>query len=335
MYSPVFIVGANRSGTTLLRLILNTHSTLAIPEEVIYLDSYIAGAAIEEWQSPELSPAAYQAFVDRFIATRQEVWPELDPVLLREAILDGPHDLRQPYKIALEQWAAHYGKTQWGEKTPGNLFYVDILLEMFPDARFIHLVRDPRAGVASMQKVDFFPNDVVFNALNRHKHDIAGADFLRESVPATQRGTIRYEDLVSDTEATVRTVCEIAGLNFERAMLGFHEEADRYMKTEAAQSFNATATRPVSPKRLDKWRDQLNTREVAIVETVCAPVFKRYGYRPTNASLPLAARVEVLVKWLYWQWQSWRNRHVRHYTVKSAMFERSRKRLQRLLDGIT
>lgn len=67
MKSPIFIVGANRSGTTLLRLILNAHSRIAIPEEVVYFGSFMAGVPIEKWRSPGLSEEAYSDFVHDFV----------------------------------------------------------------------------------------------------------------------------------------------------------------------------------------------------------------------------------------------------------------------------
>ena len=184
--SPIFIVGANRSGTTLLRLLLNAYSRIAIPDELIYLDSHLGGAPIEQWRDPALSPEEYEAFVDRFLDDNCQPLTELDHAALKAEILAGRPDLRRPYRLALEDWAHHHGKDRWGEKTPGNLFYADVLLDMFPEAQFLYVVRDPRAGVASMQKVSFFPDDIVFNALSRRKHDTEGRALL-ELAPADDR----------------------------------------------------------------------------------------------------------------------------------------------------
>lgn len=330
MESPIFIVGANRSGTTLLRLLLNAHSRIAIPDELIYLDSHHAGVPIEQWQNPPLSPGEYEAFVDRFLEENCRPLDELDEAQLKADILAGRPDLKRPYRLALEAWARHHDKERWGEKTPGNLFYADILLDMFPEAQFLYVVRDPRAGVASMQQVSFFPDDAVFNALSRRKHDTKGRDWLERHVPASQRRTVQYEELVQQPKSTIQSVCQFLDEPFEPAMLQFHTDADRYMKDDAQQNYNAAATRPITDDRVDAWKRQLTVEQVAVVEHVCADVMRDFEYVPTWRRPSLATWGELVGKWVYWIWQCWRHRDVRHYTVKYPLFARSRSRLHSL-----
>jgi len=332
--APIFIVGANRSGTTLLRLILNAHPRIAIPDELIYFKSHLAGVPIEQWRRPGLSPPEYEAFVDRFLDATCPLLDELAPSRLRDAILDGPPTFRRPYQCALEAWARHHDKTRWGEKTPGNLFYADILLDMFPDARFLYMVRDPRAGVASMQRVSFFPDDVIFNALSRRKHDVQGQALLNRSVPDPQRMTVRYEDLVRTPESQTRAICQFLDEDFSPQMLCFHQDADDYMTDEAEEQYNATATRPITDDRVDAWCGRLAPDQVAVVESICHDVMQQFQYEPTGHAPSLATRGEMLVKRAYWALQCWRHRDVRHYTVKSQFLERTRTRLHDLVQWI-
>lgn len=328
--SPIFIVGANRSGTTLLRLILNAHPRIAIPDELIYFDSSLAGVPIEQWRRPNLSAEEYEAFVDHFLTQSRQPLGELDLDACKDAILAGRHDFRRPYQHVLEAWAQQYDKERWGEKTPGNLFYADVILDMFPDAQFLYMVRDPRAGVASMQGVSFFPDNTVFNALSRRKHDMVGRDVLVENVPPSQRLTIRYEDLVRHPSASTQAICRFLGETFVPEMLHFHEDADQYMKDEAEDDYNAAATQPITDDRIDAWKQRLSNNQVAIVESVCSGVMRRFGYEPTDRALSLQHWAELHAKQMYWAFQCWRHREIRHYTVKHAMFARTRDRLRRL-----
>jgi hypothetical protein len=325
---PVFIVGANRSGTTLLRLILNAHPRIAVPDEIIYFGSYLAGVPVEHWREPNLSATAYERFVDRFLESNCAALNELDKDALKDEILAGRRDFRRPYRCVLEAWARHYGKDRWGEKTPGNLFYADIILDMFPDAQFLYMVRDPRAGVASMQRVSFFPNDVVFNALSRRKHDINGRALLKRNVPISQRRTVRYEDLVRDPEGQMRAICEFLGEDFRPQMLHFHEGADAYMKNAAEQRYNETATHPITDDRVDAWKSSLTTDQIAAVESICAPVMRHFEYPPEARRPSLSRRAEMLLKRGYWRYQCWRHRDVRHFTVKFPLLARTRSRLR-------
>ncbi len=328
MSSPIFIVGANRSGTTLLRLILNAHPNIGIPEEIIYFGSFMAGVPIEKWRSPGLSEEAYQAFVINFIEEKCQVLDDIDHhAVCAQVLASKKRDFCHPYKTVLEAWAGAHGKQRWGEKTPGNLFYADILLQMFPDAKFIHLIRDPRAGVSSMMKTDFFPDDIAFNAMSRRKFMRKGRAILEKSVPTAQRLLLRYEDIVTEPEVTIRAICNFIGETFEPAMLSFYKDSSRYMKEDAASSFNKAATKPISAAMLDKWKKQLAPADVAMIESICRVEMREFGYDFSANRLLLSQRFELLLKNIYWRLQEWRNRKIRHFTVKSMMFARLRRRL--------
>lgn len=329
MTAPLFIVGANRSGTTLLRLILNAHSEVAIPDEINYFFSFRGGAGYSRWWAPDLTRREFEDFVEDFLAANRDVTPELDPTALRSDILDGPPDLRRPYQLLLERWAQYHGKSKWGEKTPGNLFSAHIILSMFPDARFVHLVRDPRAVVHSMQRVSFFPTDVVLNALNLRKALEEGQRHLERSVPAAQRIRVRYEDLVHEPERTVRRICDFSGLAFEAPMLNFHENAARYMTPAASHSFNSTATRPISKSRTDAWTAHLTADEISLIELLNQRSMARFGYRPEGRRPSLSGWGELAWKCAYWQYHHWRNRKVPQYVVRHSAFEGLRQRLTR------
>ena len=337
MKGPIFIVGANRSGTTLLRLILNAHPHIAIPEEIVYFGSTIEGVPIEQWRAPEKAVPAfhYAGFVRRFVNNASQVLDGIDELSLVEKILsEVPVDLKRPYQTVLEQWAARHGKKRWGEKTPGNLFYADIIHQMFPHARFIHLVRDPRAGVSSMMNTPFFPKDIVFNAFSRHKFMTQGRAILEKYVPEEQRILMRYEDLVRDPEIVIRRLCDFLEEPFEPGMMTFYRESDRFMKEEAATTFNKAATKPISPDMLDKWKNKLQPSDIAQIQFICKQEMDEFGYSMEDVRLGMGDRNEIFLKWIYWKYQVWRNRHIRHFTVKSLMFARMQGRFGRMTKSV-
>jgi hypothetical protein len=103
------------------------------------------------------------------------------------------------------------------------------------------------------------------------------------------------------------------------------------MKAEAARDYNAAATSPISPDKIDAWKDRLTTDEVAIVEYICRDVMRRFGYRTVMPGPRLSDRVRITIKTLYWHLQCWRHRDLRHYTVKHPMLARTRHRMWQLL----
>jgi hypothetical protein len=139
---------------------------------------------------------------------------------------------------------------------------------------------------------------------------------------------VRYEDLTAHPETVLREVCTCIGEDYDPAMLAYHETSSAFMKEEAAATFNAAATQPVTAKKVDAWKKTLTDRDVALIESICAAEMRRYGYQPAATAPPLDARFERGIKSAYWHLQSLRNRHNRHYTVKHPVFARLRTRLR-------
>ncbi|NND72389.1 MAG: sulfotransferase [Rhodothermales bacterium] len=253
--------------------------------------------------------------------------PDLDKVAVIDQLLSMPRNLRSPYKGLMDYWAKAQGKIRWGEKTPGNLFYADVINEMFPDAVFIHMIRDPRAGVYSMEQVWFFPEDVIFNALSRHKHMTVGRSILEGAVPADRILTLRYEDLVADPVPVVKRVCEFVGEAYHEQMMSYYKGADQHMRSDAAADFNALATRPISASETDKWRSGLTRAELEAIELICGEEMSEFRYeRVTSKASPLV-KLRVRIKEAYWQKQESKNRDNRHFTVRYKMFSGIQRRL--------
>lgn len=334
MEDPIFIVGANRSGTTLLRLILNAHSRIGIPEELVYFNSHLAGVPLSQWESPDVSSVQYARFVADFLETNCAPL-DLDTEALRQEILQAPPSLRHPYRVALEAWARRHGKERWGEKTPGNLFFVEVIREMFPTAQFVYLARDPRAGVHSMNNTDFLSGGTVLNALNRYHYAVEGLALLERTVPPGQRMILRYEDLVAEPEETTRAICTFLGERFEPAMLHFHEDAQQYMKRRAARTFNNSATRPIDASKIDAWKGRLSHREVSVIESICREEMERFGYVPSGRSPSPTARLDMYLRMAYYYLQRWRHSSIPQYLLVERVFERSRRRLHRWFNRLS
>lgn len=299
--APIFIVGVNRSGTTLLRLILNAHPRIAIPEEMEFFNPWMAA----HWRDAAPDREAFRARTRWYLRTKlpEHAFEGVDLTTLEAAIVDRApaYDWRALYAGALKWWASCHGKARWGEKTPGNLFYVDTLQAMFPDAQFIHLVRDPRPGVQSMQKASFFGDDPVINALNRRKYLREG---LRRdaTMPSDQWMRIRYEDLLTDPGATVRSLCAFLGEAFAPPMLTYHEDAEQYMSKAAATDFNRAARRPIDPSRATAWKDSLSPSDAAAIDAICRSQMDALGYAPSGHSPSLLGRAELIAKSLFWRY---------------------------------
>lgn len=323
MVNPIFIVGANRSGTTLFRLMLNKHSQIAVPDELSYFHGPFFWRGRRSWATDRIPRSRYDGFVSSFLRRTANVLAPLDADKLQHEILEREGtDLRFPYDFVLTSWARAHGKSRWGEKTPGNLFHVSTIVRMFPDALFVYMVRDPRAGATSMQQSSIYSEDLVINALNRRRYMSDGYSLLEKHVSPDNRHVLRYEDLVADPESSLRGTLSFLGLEFEPAMLTFHENAREFMGNRASSELNVAATGPVDRSKIDSWRGVLSQREIAVVESICGEEMDRFGY--VRDGTPVRARdfAAILTRLCYWRLQMWKHRHIPQYQVQHGLFPR-------------
>lgn len=246
---------------------------------------------------------------------------------LTAVLAENDRTIRGPYRALLAHWAQTRGKERWGEKTPHNIFYVDVLVDMFPDARFIHVVRDPRAVAQSMNASSYYSGETIFNALNWRKSIRDGEALFQDHLRPEQHHTVRYENLVRQPESTLRSVCAFLGESFEPQMLRFYETAERDM---AGQIRTPSIAGPVTEEAVSKWRERLVHAAVAIIERLCGEEMEAYGYPPTvdRRRSSLWNPPTVLFKVLYWQWKVWRHRHRRGYEVEYSFLSGLRARLR-------
>jgi len=277
-HDPVLIVGTPRSGTSLLRAILNRHSAIGLCDET-YFFYYVANRrrAFGDLADPSNRARA----VDRYMETRRIKRLGLDREALASRMKSEGVDAGALFSSLLRFYAESKGKRRYGEKTPQHALEAERLAAMFPAGRIIHLVRDPRDVVASLLRMPWGANDAVSNAR-----------LWRACVTGAERGggsdillRVRYEDLVLDPERVLRDVCEHLGEAFEPSMLTSDEgeDADRWW-FERAQG-------PLTRKRVEKWRGDLTPGQVALVECVAGPLLTEMGYEPSGATASAAAKV--------------------------------------------
>lgn len=287
---PFFVVGASRSGTTLMRLILNAHPRLALPGETQF---YVG--VFEQYRRDGRWPEAVDAFIT-ICEQRMEPAIELADMRRRLLDLDRP-DLRALLDLPLRRWAAAEGKPRWGEKTPEHSFYSQPILAMFPAAKFVEMIRDPRAVVASMTGSRFKGDSTTRNALYWDYVTTTAHERLQRDAGAGQVISVRYEQLVSEPERTVREVCAFLGEEFDLGMLAFHEQTSSYMRAGRTRG-DPRLMSPIGGE-VDGWRAKLTDSQVRITEHVCAAGMRRFGYTRTGRSPQLSERAEIASNRVY------------------------------------
>ena len=318
MEEPIFIIGASRSGTTMLRLILNAHPNIAIPDELKYFNSLPHTVDLRAWRTPAMSSESYDSWVKRYFHERQNVLKGVNVEDIIENIrCRATKDLRAPLSIAMAHYAARHGKKRWGEKTPHNIFYVDVIHDMFPAGKFIHLVRDPRAVVSSMNCSPYFAHDSAINALNWRHAIRSGVSYFNLIRTSKELLTIRYEDLVSHPETTTRTICEFVGEEFSSVMLEFHRTSDEEMSGNIR---TRSITKPINPTNRIKWMSNLSSHDIRVIESICSAEMQELGYGRGTPKGTDSTWLYRKVREAYWHLQKFRHRHRRHFTVHHIPF---------------
>ncbi len=290
MNPPVpFIVSHPRSGSTLLRLMLDAHPRIAIPPETMFHEVFQLA------RTPPPPAEAAQAVLAAMM--RSQRWNDLhvQPQALEEAFaqLGGNFTVAEGLRAFYRLYAAGQGKSRFGDKTPGHMFWLTEIAELLPEAVFIHIIRDGRDIAASMRSLWFGPGDDI-RALAESWVKWLVAGFDAADAYASRYLEIRYEELVKQPEQTMRRVLDFVDLPFDAAVLRHHERAaDRlaelgelyeadgqlYATQEAHRCIHRRTLEPPNNHQVGRFRRDLNAAEIAVFEGVAGPMLDSLGYR--------------------------------------------------------
>jgi hypothetical protein len=299
MIAPFFIVASARSGTTFLRLTLNAHPDVAVPPESRFITELWPASTSAGTTSAGTTPAASLRIQrENFLARLAEHKRFKTWGLSIEAVANEIGDqtelaYAQAIRSTYVAYAKHQGKSSWGDKTPRYIENIPLLAELFPDARFIHIVRDGRNVALSYAHVDFGPRTVAKAAQLWGRRVSAGIREGRALGPERYI-EIRNEDLASDTEAEVNKVCSFLGIEADPAM--FDEKARaRGVVEKSKHNFDPAAG---GRKHMSDWRTEMKPRDIEVVEAVAGDVLTQLGYErrypEPSASARLKAKLALL-----------------------------------------
>lgn len=278
---PIFIVGAPRSGTSLLRVLLNRHPSIGICDETYFF--YYVHARRRAFGDLN-DRATRRHLIDRYLATHRINRLDVDRDALAQTLMH-EGDSYESFFIALMRfYAASQGKTRYGEKTPQHALFADTLGKWYPNGKLIHLVRDPRDVVASLLRMPWASKSVLANARIWLNHTRA-VDRCRQH---NNYLLVRYEQLVSEPTAELQRICSFLDEPYTSVML----DADDSVRGD--EWWFQRARGPVTTERLGKWRQQLTTKQVALVEWIVRPQMHTYGYEPSSQVASIAAQVFAL-----------------------------------------
>ncbi|MEO8092275.1 MAG: sulfotransferase [bacterium] len=284
-----FVVGVGRSGTTMLRLMLDAHPEMAVPPETHFLPDVIR--ACDRGASPERVVEILQ---------RSRRWGDMgigdSEIRCRFASLER-WDATQACRAIYQAYAEPKGKSRWGDKTPKYSLVMAEIEDALPEARFIHLIRDARAVALSRVNMVEGRGEKAPSPAG-----VAGrwAKRIRQARRQGERLggylEVRYEDLVIETEPTLRRICEFIELEFDPAMLDYHEHASERLSEIARDlpdaegkrkgvvagehrlKVHALAKEPPDKGRITSWKTRMSAADQRACEQAAGDLLAELGY---------------------------------------------------------
>ncbi|REJ75475.1 MAG: sulfotransferase [Acidobacteria bacterium] len=289
----LFIIGNPRSGTSLLRIMLTNHSLVCIPPECGFIQWW--HGKYGDWSAKDSrNPARIKDYIDDLRTSRKiETW-QLDFASLYERIeQERPEQYPSLCKIVIGHYAESHGRqvALVGDKNNYYVRHLDLLVRIFPDARFLCLIRDGRDVACSYKALKNvrssskyrpeLPSDTSAIARQWTRNNENIVEKIRQEAAVSSK-VIRFEDLVTDTSKTLTEVCDWLEIDLESRMLRY-AESENGTNDEPGEflAWKKKTLRKPDPSSIGKFRSLLSEAEVRQFELIAGKTLQKFDY-PTE-----------------------------------------------------
>lgn len=273
---PILMIPIRRCGSHALRLRLNFSPDFYSPYPLHIVDFM---PLVELYGDLSNDYTYFQLVIDLIGLQNATMvkWDNvaLDPVYVFQAVKDRPRSVHSiAWEMLFQAGQKHNAKVVM-DKSLDNVHYAEELISLFDDMLFLHVVRDPRAQVNSINRAIIHDFDTLLNTLTWVKAQDS-AKTLAEKYPHKVL-TIRYEDFLVNQEAVLRKICQFFGIEFVNSMLDVSasQEAKNISVLSALWQTNSC---PPIPAYIDKFKKSMHMEEIEIIETIAGDYMDYYGY---------------------------------------------------------
>nr|WP_272508173.1 sulfotransferase [Salinibacter ruber] len=279
--APFFVIGSGRCGTTLFRRLMQAQGNTYIPPE-----NWALGRCIRQYHKYGWL-MKWKDMVDLQVGTlshRSHHWfegPPRDLVHSLHALDDEERSLAALINAEYMYHAKLKGRApqRWGDNSPGNVFHAEAISEVFPDARFVHLLRDGVDVVASWLKYPPLKEDLE-GAAGKWEWSVRLARQFMEKHPEKVI-EVRYEDLVHDPEKELQSICEFLDHAFDPEKIESKEPIDS-MDDVTGREQHEKVTRSISTDSVGKGRRKLENLQKRKVDELIGEMLVEVGYDPVS-----------------------------------------------------
>ncbi len=314
-----FIMGRPRSGTTLLSTLFDAHPNVKIPPEFpIMLPLYQKFRKVKDWD--EKAILSFVAFIFQhnvFIhRTLENLKINREDFTANLMTLAHKGTIQDFLKKVNEQGFSLFPKQEIlriGDKNPVYSMYTERFLKIFPDARFICIIRDYRDNFVSMRKLSDLKLEASILTLQVYRWRYVARLFLKckERYPDRFR-IIRYEDLVTTKSEIMADLCEFIGIPFDPTVFDFYKKKAETLKTydnPLVERFHGSLMNPVNTGRMELWKKELSPDEIRMADFVAGKYAGIFHYeqekRGPDFKLWLQSRPMALYGFLIFKLYVW------------------------------
>ena len=275
-----FIIGRPRSGTTLLKTLFDAHPNVSIPIECpVFMALFNQYGGTKYWSKKTLT-----SFYDDLLKLKRFDFWRIDLEKLKSNILacEGKNFYETICKLVHYNYNSIFDKQEIkiiGDKNPRYSSYTKKLINVFPNAKFIHITRDYRAHFLSMRNADFNKAIVPLSSY-LWKDSARKMSKLKNKYP-NKIYSLRYEDLVSEPDFYIKQMAGFLEIKYVPEVIEFYKKKDEFEKIfteDYLERYFESLLSPINTSRIDLWKEKLSEREIRIADAVVGNMAEKQGY---------------------------------------------------------
>jgi hypothetical protein len=269
MMIPVFIGGHPRSGTTLLGAMIGSHSECLCTPESQFKTRVLRHSSLKGQKGIDIT----KAFDLIRASWKYKIWG----IHLNTAPLSGIESYRDLLEFIVTAYGKKIGKfhtTIWVDHTPANLKNATVLCELFPSAKFIHIVRDGRAVASSIMPLDWGANTINSAALSWVKR-MSQYLAVESQLGDDKILRIKFEDLVLSPEPILKKICGFLNLDYQSGMI----EGTGFRVPSYQNEIHSQVGKGIDVTQVNAWEAELTARQIEIFESIAEDMLLSFGYQ--------------------------------------------------------
>jgi hypothetical protein len=283
---PIFIAGPERSGTSLIYALLASHPNIAMTRRTNMWTHYYR-------QYGDLSnPENFERCLEMMMRYKRLIKLNPNPDRIREDFRKRQPTYANLFAILEEHYAEQLGKPRWGDKSLNTERYTDKIVEAYPNARIIHMIRDPRDRYSSSLARWKVSRGGIGSGTGIWLNTITLGEHYKKKYPNNYL-TLKYEDLVADPEKTLVEVCKFIDEPYSEEMLSMNG-AKTFRDEGGNSSYLQRKPGKITTSSIGKYKDVLTKSHVVFLQFFSRTTMLKYGYDLDNINLTFGERIQFL-----------------------------------------